>query len=104
MKMYFIIIMSLLSVTISFSQNLLSETEIKIQRFGKDVIHKDKNDNLLNGHYKIADSRGNYSEAFFKEGRKDGKSVDYDFKGRVLKTTELNKMENGKPLITKELP
>lgn len=88
MKIPFIILMTLFSVSNSFSQNLLLETDIQIQRFGKETYYKDKDNNLLNGHFKIADNRGNYSDVIFKEGKKDGESTDYDYAGRVIKTRE----------------
>ena len=81
-------------MNISFSQNLVLETDIQIQRFGKDIFYKDKNNNPLNGPFKIADSRGNYSDLIFKNGRKNGKSTDYDYTGRVIKTTEYKDGKN----------
>ncbi len=93
MKINLILLTLFLCVSSSFSQNLVLETDIQIQHFGKDTFYKDKNGNPLNGHYKIADSRGNYSDIIFKEGKKDGKSIDYDYRGRVIKTTTY---KNGK--------
>ena len=69
------------------------EADLKIQRFGKDIYYKDQNNKPLNGYYKIADSRGNYSDINFKNGKKDGKNTDYDYAGRKIKTTTY---KNGK--------
>ena len=93
MKIYFIILLTLISINISFSQNLLMETDIQIQRFGTDVYYKDKNNNPLNGPFKIADAKGNYSDIIFKNGQKEGESSDYDSYGRLL---NIGTYKNGK--------
>ncbi len=67
-----------------FAQNLVMESEIKQQQFGSQILYKDNNNNLLNGHYKIADSRGNFIDVHFKNGKKDGKQTNYDYKERIL--------------------
>ncbi len=76
-----------------FSQTLLMKNDIKIQRFGKDIFYKTNNNNLLDGHYKIADSKGNYSDIHFKKGKKHGVAIKYDYEGRKL--VQYN-FENGK--------
>ncbi len=91
-KFNFIIISLFLSVT-AFSQTLLMKSDVKTQRFGKEVLYKTKDNNLLNGHYKIGDSRGNYTDAHFKNGKKHGKVIDYDYNDRKL--VERN-FKNGK--------
>ncbi len=76
-----------------FSQTLLMKNDIKTQRFGKEVFYKTNDNNLLDGHYKIADSRGNYSDIHFKKGKKHGAAIDYDYEGRKLVQRNF---ENGK--------
>ncbi len=76
-----------------FSQTLLMKNDVKIQRFGKDIFYKTNNNNLLDGHYKIADSKGNYSDIHFKKGKKHGVAIKYDYEGRKL--VQYN-FENGK--------
>lgn len=67
-----------------FAQNLVMENDIQQQRFGKQILYKDNNNNPLNGHYKIADSRGNFIDIHFEKGKKVGKQTDYDYKERKL--------------------
>lgn len=67
-----------------FAQHLAMESEIKQQQFGTQRLYKDKDNNLLNGHYKIADSRGNFIDVHFKNGKKYGKQTNYDYKERKL--------------------
>ena len=62
----------LISFSTSFGQNLMMKTDVKTQRFGKEIFYKDANNNPLDGHYKIANERGNYSDIHFKKGKKDG--------------------------------
>ncbi len=84
MKINLFLFITLISINISFSQNLLMEADVKIQRFGKDIYYKDSNDKLLEGDYKIADKRGNYTEVTFVKGQKEGKSTKYNYKGKVI--------------------
>ncbi len=77
-------IVCLLITSQFFAQKLVMESDIKQQQFGTQILYKDKNDNLLNGHYKIADRRGNFIDVRFKKGKKEGKQTNYDYKERIL--------------------
>ncbi|RKF04003.1 antitoxin component YwqK of YwqJK toxin-antitoxin module [Tenacibaculum lutimaris] len=66
------------------AQNLVMQNDIVEQQFGKQILYKDSNNNLLNGYYKIADNRGNFIDAHFKNGTKEGIQTNYDYKERKL--------------------
>ncbi len=84
-KITFTNLVILLLAHLAFGQTLLQENDVKTQRFGKDVLYKDDDNNMLDGHYRIADSRGNYVDTHFKQGKKHGENIDYDYAGRMLK-------------------
>ncbi len=86
------IVFALISISV-FGQTSLMENEVKIQRFGKEVIYKTLDNKPLEGHYKIADRRGNYSDLHFKNGKKHGEVFEYDYKGRKLSH---KKFKNGR--------
>ena len=87
MKVNFILLITLLFLNTSFSQNLLSKYEIKREQFGTDIYYKDKNNKPLHGHCKISDNSGNYTDVMFNNGKKEGKSIDYNYEGTIIKTT-----------------
>ncbi|MBS9461716.1 hypothetical protein KIM67_04795 [Flagellimonas sp. 389] len=68
------------------AQKYLTWYEVEKQQFGREIFFKDNTNNLLEGHYKISDERGNYSDLNFKKGKKHGKSTEYDYNDRILKT------------------
>ncbi len=86
------VLVVLISLSV-FAQKKVLERDVVSQRFGKEIIYKDKDDKLLEGHYNIADSRGNYIDVRFKQGKKHGQQVDYDYKGRKLRQKSF---KNGK--------
>ncbi|PIE85947.1 MAG: hypothetical protein CSA05_02990 [Bacteroidia bacterium] len=67
-----------------FAQNLLTQSDVKEQKFGKLILYKDNSNNLLNGHYRISDTRGNFIDVHFNDGKKNGTQTDYDYKERKL--------------------
>ncbi len=75
------------------SQTLLTKDEIKIQRFGKELLYKTLENKPLNGYYKIADERGNYTEMTLKKGKLEGKIIKYNYDD--IKLSEEN-FKNGK--------
>lgn len=82
---YTALIVVFLVTNIAFSQKLMEKSNVKTQKFGKEIYYKDyRSNDLLDGYYKIADSRGNYVDTNFKQGKKHGKNTEYDYKGRKL--------------------
>lgn len=74
-------------------QTLISWSEVKDIRFGKEIIYKKRwGDSLLNGHYKIASTSGSYSKLYFIDGKVDGIRTEYDGLGYKLSET---KFKNG---------
>ncbi|MEM7486525.1 MAG: toxin-antitoxin system YwqK family antitoxin [Bacteroidota bacterium] len=68
-----------------FAQTYLTWYDVEKQQFGREIIFKDNANNVLEGHYKISDERGNYFDLNFKNGKKHGQSKEYDYNDRVLK-------------------
>lgn len=82
------IIILLIFSTSVFAQKYVSESEIKVQRFGDEVLYKDTLSQPLDGHYKIAERSGAYKDAHFQQGKRVGKWLYFDSKNR--KTKEIN--------------
>lgn len=79
------------------AQKLISKNDISEQRFGKEIIYKDKKDHLLNGYFKIAESSGAYIEVHFVEGKRNGVLKGFDKKGNLI---QKRAYQNGVPVDT----
>lgn len=79
------------------AQNDQTIEYVRTARFGKEIVYYGKNNEVLNGTFKIAESTGSYSEASFIDGKPDGKWMSYDGFGNLESVSTFEKgVGNGK--------
>ncbi len=81
----------------SSAQKLTVWNDVTIKRFGKETIFSTPENKPLNGHYKIASDKGNYSEIRFIDGKINGTRDNYNAKGIQTESFQYKKgMPHGK--------
>lgn len=71
-----------------YAQQMMLWRDIESNRFGKNLIFQKINGGeKLDGHYKIAERSGAFSDLNFKEGKLHGKKTDYDSEERLVSET-----------------
>ncbi|PID68527.1 MAG: hypothetical protein CR968_01430 [Flavobacteriia bacterium] len=98
MKKLFFFSILFLSLQVSFAQVKYKKwSDINTTRFGNEVIYTDKDDQPLNGDYKLSERSGAFNEMSFINGKPNGKTKIYDsFNNLILEGAYKDGLPHGK--------